>query len=123
MSKTDKLIEAYNLLKGNCEEHECCEECEFYGCGEDACSIASAPIGWYFCRYSKDEADLADILRKYGAESITKINGNVFWKSSDLLGGVLPKRMFYYFDENEEIPIEEIAKYSGRQHIPEMIQK
>lgn len=114
MSKTDKLIEAYNLLKGNCEKHECCEECEFYDCDKAACSIASPPSGWYFCRYSKDEADLADILQKYGVESITKINGNVFWKTSDLIGGVLPKGMFYSFEEDEEIPIEEIAKYSER---------
>lgn len=56
----------------------------------------------------------ADILQKYGAESITKINGNVFWKSSDLLGGVLPKGMFYSFKEDEEVAIEEIARYSER---------
>lgn len=114
MSKTDKLIEAYNLLKNHCQEKECCEECVFFDSDNDECSIGTVPSEWYFCRYSKDEADLADILQEYGVESITKINGNVFWKNSDLLGGVLPKGMFCSFEEDEEIPIEEIAKYSDR---------
>lgn len=114
MSKTDKLIEAYNLLKNHCQEKECCEECVFFDSDNDECSIGTVPSEWYFCRYSKDEADLADILQKYGAESITKINGNVFWKTSDLLGGVLPKGVFCSFEEDEEIPIEEIAKYLER---------
>lgn len=114
MSKTDKLIEAYNLLKNHCQEKECCEECVFFDYDNDECSFGTVPNEWNFCRYSKDEADLADILQKYGAESITKINGNVFWKTSDLIGGVLPKGMFYSFEEDEEIPIEEIAKYSER---------
>ena len=114
MKKIDKLLEAYNLLKNNCEKQECCEECVFFNSDNDECSIDSSPSEWYFSRYSKDEADLADILQKYGAESITKINGNVFWKSSDLLGGVLPRGMFCAFEENEEVAIEEIAKYSER---------
>lgn len=114
MSKTDKLLEAYNLLKDYCEGQKKCEECVFLNPENDECSLETAPSEWYFCRYSKDEADLADILQKYGAESITKINGNVFWKSSDLLGGVLPKGMFCYFEEDEEVAIEEIAKYSER---------
>ncbi len=91
-----------------------CEECVFLNPDNGECSIGTEPHEWYFCRYSKDEADLADILQKYGEESITKINGNVFWKSSDLLGGVLPKGMFYSFEEDEEVTIEEIAKYSER---------
>lgn len=86
----------------------------FFDYDNDECSFGTVPNEWNFCRYSKDEADLADILQKYGAESITKINGNVFWKNPDLLGGVLPKGMFYSFEEDEEIPIEEIAKYSER---------
>ena len=91
-----------------------CEECVFLNPDNGECSIGTEPHEWYFCRYSKDEADLADILQKYGAESIKKINGNVFWKTSDLIGGVLTKGMFYSFEEDEEIPIEEIAKYSER---------
>ena len=114
MSKTDKLIEAYNLLKNNCQEKECCEECVFFDSDNDECSFGTVPSEWCFCRYSTDEADLADILQKYGAESITKINGNVFWKNSDLLGGVLPKGMFFFFEEDEEVAIEEIAKCSER---------
>lgn len=114
MSKTDKLLEAYNLLKDYCKGQKNCEECVFLNPDNGECLIGTEPHEWYFCRYSKDEADLADILQKYGAESITKINGNVFWKSSDLLGGVLPKGMFCYFEEDEEVAIEEIAKYSER---------
>lgn len=114
MSKTDKLLEAYNLLKDYCEGQKNCEECVFLNPDNGECSIGTEPHEWYFCRYSKDEADLADILQKYGAESITKINGNVFWKSSDLLMGVLPKGMFFSFEEDEEVAIEEIAKYSKR---------
>lgn len=114
MKKIDKLLEAYNLLKDNCEKQECCEECVFFNFDSDECSLETVPSEWYFCRYSKDEADLADILQKYGAESIKKINGNVFWKASDLIGGVLPEGMFYSFEEDEEVAIEEIAKYSER---------
>lgn len=114
MKEIDKLLEAYNLLKDYCEGQKNCEECVFLNPDNGECSIGTEPHEWYFCRYSKDEADLADILQKYGAESIKKINGNVFWKTSDLIGGVLPNRMFYSFEEDEEIPIEEIAKYSER---------
>lgn len=114
MKKIDKLLEAYNLLKNNCQEKECCEECVFFDYDNEECSFGTVPNEWNFCRYSKDEADLADILQKHGAESITKINGNVFWKSSDLLMGVLPKGMFCSFEEDEEVAIEEIAKYSER---------
>ena len=114
MKEINKLLEAYNLLKDYCEGQENCEECVFLNPDNGECSIGTEPHEWYFCRYAKDEADLADILQKYGAESITKINGNVFWKSSDLLGGVLPKGMFCSFEEDEEVAIEEIAKYSER---------
>lgn len=114
MKKIDKLLEAYNLLKDYCEGQKNCEKCVFLNHDNGKCLIGTEPYEWYFCRYSKDEADLADILQKYGVESITKINGNVFWKNSDLLGGVLPNGMFYSFEEDEEIPIEEIAKYSER---------
>lgn len=114
MKKIDKLLEAYNLLKDYCEGQKNCEECVFLNPDNGECSIGMEPHEWYFCRYSTDEADLADILQKYGVESITKINGNVFWKNSDLLGGVLPKGLFCSFEEDEEIAIEEIAKYSER---------
>ena len=114
MKEINKLLEAYNLLKDYCEGQKNCEECVFLNPDNGECSIGTEPHEWYFCRYSKDEADLADILHKYGAESIKKINGNVFWRTSDLIGGVLPKGMFYSFEEDEEIPIEEIAKYSER---------
>ena len=86
MKEIDKLLEAYNLLKDYCEGQKNCEECVFLNPDNGECSIGTEPHEWYFCRYSKDEADLADILQKYGAESIKKINGNVFWKTSDLRG-------------------------------------
>lgn len=114
MSKTDKLIEAYNLLKNNCQEKECCEECVFFDYDNDECSFGTVPNEWNFCRYSKDEADLADILQNHGAISIVKVDGVACWKGQVNAEGELPRGLFSNLEEGEEIPIEEIAKYSER---------
>lgn len=114
MSKIDKLLEAYNLLKNNCEEQECCEECVFYDSYNDECSIEAPPSEWYFNRYSKDEVDLADILQNHGAISIVKVDGVAWWKGQVNTEGELPRGLFSNLEEGEEIAIEEIAKYSER---------
>ena len=112
MSKTDKLIEAYNLLKNNCQEKECCEECVFFDSDNDECSFETVPSEWCFCRYSKEEADLADILQNHGAISIVKVDGVAWWKGQVNAEGELPRGLFSNLEEGEEIAIEEIAKYS-----------
>lgn len=43
MSKTDKLLEAYNLLKDYCEGQKNCEECVFLNSDNGECSIGMEP--------------------------------------------------------------------------------
>lgn len=114
MSKTDKLLEAYNLLKDYCEGRKNCEECVFFNPDNDECSLETVPSEWYFCRYSKDELDLADILQNHGAISIVKVDGVAWWNGQVNAEGELPRGLFSNLEEGEEIPIEEIAKYSER---------
>lgn len=114
MKKIDKLLEAYNLLKDNCEKQECCEGCVFFNSDDDECSIVSHPCEWYFSKYSKDEADLADILQNHGAISIVKVDGVAWWKGQINVEGELPRGLFSNLEEGEEILIEEISKYSER---------
>lgn len=114
MKEINKLLEAYNLLKDYCEGRKNCEECVFFNPDNDECSLETVPSEWYFCRYSKDEADLADILQNHGAISIVKVDGVAWWKGQVNAEGELPRGLFSNLEEGEEIPIEEIAKYSER---------
>lgn len=114
MKEINKLLEAYNLLKDYCEGQKNCEECVFLNPDNGECSIGTEPNEWYFCRYSKDEADLADILQNHGAMSIVKVDGVAWWKGEVNAEGELPRGLFSNLEEDEEIPIEEIAKYSER---------
>ena len=114
MKKINKLLEAYNLLKDYCEGRKKCEECVFFNHENDECSFETVPSEWYFCRYSKDETDLVDVLQKYGAESIVKVDGVAWWKGQVNAEGKLPRGLFSNLEEGEEIPIEEITKYSER---------
>lgn len=108
MKEISKLLEAYNLLKDYCEGRKNCEECVFFNPENDECSLETVPSEWYFCRYSKDEVQLAKVLKKYGVGRIIRDGEVAYWGTKDRFGGCLPKGMFENIGENEEVSIDEV---------------
>ena len=107
MYNTKELISALEKVRSYCHNQENCLYCIFYDKGLGCC-LQGAPHEWVYNRFSEDEVQLAEVLKKCGVCRIVRKGAVAYWGTEDGFGGCLPKGMFENIGENEEVSVDEV---------------